>query len=101
VIKGLDSPRRPGFARRSIRVRFVVDKVALGQVFLRVLRISTGPKAGMALVGHADANRHALLNTRKVPTSSWWSRGNAQWVVQQMRLGWRAGFQRLKTGSFG
>jgi hypothetical protein len=24
----------------------------------------TGPKAGMALVGHADANRHALLNTR-------------------------------------
>jgi hypothetical protein len=24
-------------------------------------------KAGMALVGHADANRHGLLNTRKLP----------------------------------
>jgi hypothetical protein len=69
----------------------------------------------MAVVGHADANRHALLNTRKLPVysncrlcqqtqisaSSWWSRGNAQWVVQQMRVGWRTGFQRLKTGTFG
>jgi hypothetical protein len=26
----------------------------------------SGPKAGMALVGHVDANRHALLNTRKL-----------------------------------
>jgi len=33
------------------------------------LRVS-GPKAGMALVGHADANRHALLNTRKLPVYS-------------------------------
>jgi hypothetical protein len=69
----------------------------------------------MALVGHADANRHALLNTRKslciqpagpvskprLSTSSWWSRGNARWVVQQMRVEWRAGFQRLKTATFG
>jgi hypothetical protein len=31
---------------------------------------SAGPKAGMALVGHADANRHALLNTRKLPVYS-------------------------------
>jgi hypothetical protein len=31
-------PWRPGFAPRSVRVGFVVDKVALGQVFLRVLR---------------------------------------------------------------
>jgi hypothetical protein len=30
----------------------------------------TGPKAGMALVGHADANRHALLNARKLPVYS-------------------------------
>jgi hypothetical protein len=37
----------------------------------------------------------------KLSTSSWWSSGNAQWVVQQMRVGWRAGFQRLKTGTFG
>jgi hypothetical protein len=35
LVAGL-SPRRPGL----IHVRFVVDKVALGQVFLRVLRFS-------------------------------------------------------------
>jgi hypothetical protein len=33
-------PRRPGFALASVHVGFVVDKVALGQVFLRVLRFS-------------------------------------------------------------
>jgi hypothetical protein len=37
LIAGL-SPRRPGFAPGSVRVRFVVDKVALGQVSLQVLR---------------------------------------------------------------
>jgi hypothetical protein len=31
------SPRRPGFDPGSVHVGFVVDKVALGQVFLRVL----------------------------------------------------------------
>jgi hypothetical protein len=31
-------PRWPGLAPRSINMGFVVDKVALGQVFLRVLR---------------------------------------------------------------
>jgi hypothetical protein len=30
------SPRKPGFDPRSVHVRLVVDKVALGQVFLRV-----------------------------------------------------------------
>jgi hypothetical protein len=30
----------PGFAPRPVHVGFVVDKVALGQVFLRVLRFS-------------------------------------------------------------
>jgi hypothetical protein len=69
----------------------------------------------MALVGHVDANRYALLNTRKLPVYSTCRlcqqtqtlnllvvvQGNAQWVVQQMRVGWRAGFQRLKTGTFG
>jgi hypothetical protein len=69
----------------------------------------------MALVGHADANRHALLNTRKLPVYSTCRfcqqnqtlnllvvvQGNAQWVVQQMRVGWRAGFQCFKTGTFG
>jgi hypothetical protein len=34
------SPLWPGFAPRSLHVGFVVDKVALGQVFLRVLRLS-------------------------------------------------------------
>jgi hypothetical protein len=36
----------------------------------------------------------------KLSTSSWWSRGNTQWAVQQMRVSWRAGFQHLKTGTF-
>jgi hypothetical protein len=39
LVTGL-SPRRPRFATRSIHVGFVVDKVALGQVSLRVLRFS-------------------------------------------------------------
>jgi hypothetical protein len=33
-------PRRPGFDPGSVHVGFVVDKVTLGQVFLRVLRLS-------------------------------------------------------------
>jgi hypothetical protein len=32
------SPRRPGFMPMSVHVRFVMDKVSLGQVFLLVLR---------------------------------------------------------------
>jgi hypothetical protein len=39
LVAGL-SPQRPGFAPRSIHVGFVVDRVALGQVFLQVLRFS-------------------------------------------------------------
>jgi hypothetical protein len=39
LVAGL-SPRRPGFAPGSIHVGFMVDSVALGQVFLRVLRFS-------------------------------------------------------------
>jgi hypothetical protein len=33
-------PRRPGFDPGSVNVGFVVDEVALGQVFLGVLRFS-------------------------------------------------------------
>jgi hypothetical protein len=33
-------PRRPGFDPGSVHVGFVVDKLALGQVFPRVLRFS-------------------------------------------------------------
>jgi hypothetical protein len=39
LVTGL-SPQRPGFASGAIHVGFVMDKVALGQVFLRVLRFS-------------------------------------------------------------
>jgi hypothetical protein len=39
LVAGL-SPRRPVFAPKSVHVGFVVDKVALGQGFLRVLRFS-------------------------------------------------------------
>jgi hypothetical protein len=39
LVAGLP-PRKPGFATGSIHVGFVVDKVALGQVFLRVIRFS-------------------------------------------------------------
>ena len=35
------SPRRAGFNPRRIHVRFVVDEVALGQVFLRVIQFSS------------------------------------------------------------
>jgi hypothetical protein len=34
----VQSPRRPWFVPWSVHVGFVVDKVALGQVFLRVFR---------------------------------------------------------------
>ena len=39
LVAGL-SPRRPGFDPVSVQVGFVVDKVALGQVFPRVRRFS-------------------------------------------------------------
>jgi hypothetical protein len=39
LVAGL-SPRKPGFDPGSVHAEFVVDKVALGQVFLRVLRFS-------------------------------------------------------------
>jgi hypothetical protein len=66
------SPRRPGFAPGSIRVGFVVDKVALGQVVLRVLRFSPvnisfhrrSPNSGRGLW-------HAWERTEKC-TRFWW-----------------------------
>lgn len=36
------SPRRLGFSPRSVNVEFVLNKVALGQVSLRVFRLSSG-----------------------------------------------------------
>jgi hypothetical protein len=38
LVAGITS-RRPGFAPGSVYVGFVADKVALGQVFIRVLRV--------------------------------------------------------------
>jgi hypothetical protein len=39
LVAGL-SPRRPGFAPGAIHVGFVLDKVALGQVFILVIQFS-------------------------------------------------------------
>jgi hypothetical protein len=39
LVTGL-SPRRPRFVSGAVHVGFVVDKVALGQVYLRVLLFS-------------------------------------------------------------
>jgi hypothetical protein len=69
----------------------------------------------MALVGHPDANNHALLNARKLPVYSTCrlcqqtQTLNLLVVVQgQCTMGYAAdesgmegGFQRLKTGTFG
>jgi hypothetical protein len=44
--------------------------VAVLNLFAIVIWIYFRPKAGMALVGHADASKHALLNTRKLPVYS-------------------------------
>jgi hypothetical protein len=35
-----------------------------------VYATEAGPKAGMSLVGHTNANRYALLNTRQLPVYS-------------------------------
>jgi hypothetical protein len=51
LVAGL-SPRRPGFAAGSIHVGFVVDKVALEQVFLRVLRFLCRYHSTVALQTH-------------------------------------------------
>jgi hypothetical protein len=79
------------------------------------LRHNSGRKAGMAVVGHADANRHALLNTRKLPVYSTCrfcqqtktlnllvvvqGQGTMGFAADESGLG--AGVQRLKTGNFG
>jgi hypothetical protein len=53
------SPRRPGFNLGSVHLRFVVDKVALGQVFPRVLRFS--PVNVIPPVLHYKEKRKRLL----------------------------------------
>jgi hypothetical protein len=77
LVAGL-SPRRPGFAPGSIHVGFVVDRVALGQVFLRVLRFSPvnisfhsrSPNPyHLGNAWYANVSRHPRLGTRSTPSS--------------------------------
>jgi hypothetical protein len=72
LVSGL-SPRRLGFAPGSIHVGFVVDKVALGQVFLRVLRLfflnisfrRRSPNSyHLGNAEYANVSRHPRLGTR-------------------------------------
>jgi hypothetical protein len=58
LVAGL-SPWRPGFDLGSVHVGFVVDKVALGHVFPRVLRFS--PVSFIPLVLHYTEKRKKLI----------------------------------------
>jgi hypothetical protein len=60
LVAGL-SPRRPGFDHGSVHVRFVVDKVALGQAFPRVFRFS--PVNFIPPVLHYSEKRRKTLIT--------------------------------------
>jgi hypothetical protein len=51
--------RRTGFHPGSVHVGFVVDKVVLGRVFLRVLRFS--PVSVIPLVLHYNEKRKKLI----------------------------------------
>ena len=55
-------PRRPIFNPRSVSVRFVVIKLAMGQVFLRVLLLS--PINTIPAMVHTHLNLHAALIRR-------------------------------------
>jgi len=54
--------RRPGFDPKSVHVRFVVDKVSLGQVFLRLLQ--TSPVSVIPPVLHTDSFINTLLSSQ-------------------------------------
>jgi hypothetical protein len=58
LVAGL-SPRKPEFDPGSVRVGFLVDKVALGQVFSRVLRFS--PVNFIPPVFHYKEKRKKLI----------------------------------------
>jgi hypothetical protein len=59
------SPRRHGFNSVSVRVRFVVDKVVLGQVLLRVL-----PSSSVSIIIPLTLCTHPLLNTTLIGRTS-------------------------------
>jgi hypothetical protein len=67
LVAGL-SPRSPGFAPGSIHVGFVVDKVALGQGFLRPLSVSFHRRSptrpgmnSMSVSGSSSETSHQLV----------------------------------------
>jgi hypothetical protein len=77
LVGGL-SPRRPGFAPGSFHVGFVVNRAALGEVFLRVLRFSpvnisfhrrSSNSYYLGNVYYAKVSRHPRLGTRPTPSS--------------------------------
>jgi hypothetical protein len=57
LVAGLSSPR-PGFYSRPDLARFLVNKVALGEVFLRVLRISPVSITPPMLLSHLHLNTY-------------------------------------------
>ena len=59
------SPRRPGFDSSPIHVRFVIDRVALGQVFLRILQFLPVSIISLILHIHSEFNS-PLLSERQV-----------------------------------
>jgi hypothetical protein len=88
------SSQRPGFAPGSIHVGFVVDKVALGQVFLRVLRFSPVniiPPSLSKLISSggwticpivAAVQRRSLTPSKSIPASAWRDRGKPRIFCQ-------------------
>jgi hypothetical protein len=56
------SPRSPGLDPRTVNVRYVVDKVAFGRVFLRVLRFL--PVTVISPVLHSHLHLRVALTTQ-------------------------------------
>jgi hypothetical protein len=61
VVAGL-SPRRPGCTSRAVRVGFVVNRVTLWQVFLKVLRLSPISVTPLELHSHSNIYRRRCVN---------------------------------------
>jgi hypothetical protein len=53
------SPRRPGFDSRPFHVRFVIDRVTLGQVFLRIFQFL--PVSIISLILHIQSQLNSPL----------------------------------------
>ena len=67
LVAGLP-PLRLGFDLRSVHVRFVVDKVTLGQVFLRILRLTPVIIIPPVLHTHLDVALFRRTNGRGAGT---------------------------------